>query len=120
VPMTPMMCRTMSLLVTPGESGPETRTRMLRARFCRTVWVARTCSTSEVPMPKASAGGCHYATAKLLIGRTAESTMGRGVRVAADDGGTRQCEPLLGSDDLRHRSRSSSERSRHDGREQCL
>ena len=55
VPMRPQTCRTTSLLVTPGPRGPSTRTSMFFAFFCGSVCVASTCSTSEVPMPKARA-----------------------------------------------------------------
>ena len=58
---------------------------MFFAFFCNSVCVASTCSTSDVPMPCASA---------------AEGAMGRGVAVAADDRRARQGEPLLGSDDM--------------------
>mmetsp|Transcript_35112 Transcript_35112/g.68835 ORF Transcript_35112/g.68835 Transcript_35112/m.68835 type:complete len:338 (-) Transcript_35112:692-1705(-) len=54
VPMTPMMCRMTSLEVTPGASLPDTSIFMFLARFCSSVCVASTCSTSDVPMPKAS------------------------------------------------------------------
>ena len=55
VPISPMMARMMSLAVTPGGSAPSTVTRMFLAFFWISVWVASTCSTSEVPMPWASA-----------------------------------------------------------------
>ena len=55
VPMMPHTCSTMSLLVTPAPSVPSTLTSMLSAFFWLRVDVARTCSTSEVPIPKASA-----------------------------------------------------------------
>ncbi len=55
VPMVPMMARITSLAVTPKASSPSTVIRMFFAGFWSSVWVARTCSTSEVPMPKASA-----------------------------------------------------------------
>ena len=55
VPMTPQMCSTMSLEVTPAPSSPSTLTSMLSAFFWLSVEVASTCSTSDVPMPKASA-----------------------------------------------------------------
>ncbi len=45
----------MSLAVTPGPSRPSTRTRIVRGSPCSRHWVASTCSTSLVPMPKASA-----------------------------------------------------------------
>ena len=39
----------------PGGSVPSTRTSMFFAGFCSSVCVASTCSTSDVPMPNASA-----------------------------------------------------------------
>ena len=45
----------MSLAPTPAGSLPSTVTRMFLAFFCVSVWVASTCSTSDVPMPCASA-----------------------------------------------------------------
>ncbi len=39
----------------PKPSVPSTRTSMFFAGRCSRVWVASTCSTSDVPMPKASA-----------------------------------------------------------------
>src|SRR5580693_7447296 len=45
----------MSFAVTPSGSLPLTVTRMFLECWARRVWVASTCSTSEVPMPKASA-----------------------------------------------------------------
>ena len=45
----------MSLAVTPSGSFPSTRTSMFFAFFWISVWVASTCSTSEVPMPCARA-----------------------------------------------------------------
>jgi len=50
-----MMARMMSLAVTPSGNVPSTVTRMFLAFFCSSVCVARTCSTSDVPMPCASA-----------------------------------------------------------------
>ena len=50
-----MMARMMSLAPTPGGGVPSTVTRMFFAFFWISVWVASTCSTSEVPMPWASA-----------------------------------------------------------------
>ena len=50
-----MMARMMSLAVTPAGARPSTRTSMFFARFWISVWVASTCSTSDVPMPWASA-----------------------------------------------------------------
>ena len=55
VPISPMMARMMSLAVTPAGSAPSTLTRMFLALVWISVWVASTCSTSEVPMPWASA-----------------------------------------------------------------
>ena len=55
VPMVPMMVRATSLAVTPGASSPSTVTAMVAGRTWGSDWVARTCSTSLVPMPKASA-----------------------------------------------------------------
>ncbi len=55
VPIWPMIARITSLAVTPKGKAPATLTRMLSGRFWSRVWVASTCSTSEVPMPKASA-----------------------------------------------------------------
>ena len=45
----------MSLAVTPAGSSPSTLTAMVFGRAWGSVWVASTCSTSEVPMPKAIA-----------------------------------------------------------------
>ena len=45
----------MSLAVTPGRSVPSTLMAMVLNGFRDSVWVAMTCSTSEVPMPMASA-----------------------------------------------------------------
>ena len=50
-----MIARMMSLAVTPSGSAPSTLTRMFLAFFWISVWVASTCSTSDVPMPNASA-----------------------------------------------------------------
>ena len=55
VPILPIMARITSLAVTPGPSSPSTVMRMFLAGVWNRVWVASTCSTSEVPMPKASA-----------------------------------------------------------------
>ncbi len=55
VPMCPMMASTTSLAVTPAASSPSTVTDIHFGRDWGSVWVARTCSTSLVPMPKASA-----------------------------------------------------------------
>ena len=55
VPISPMMARIRSLAPTPKGRSPSTVMRMFLAGFCTRVWVASTCSTSEVPMPNASA-----------------------------------------------------------------
>ena len=55
VPISPMIARVMSLAVTPAGRSPSTVMRMFLAGRWIRVWVARTCSTSLVPMPKASA-----------------------------------------------------------------
>ncbi len=55
VPILPMMASTMSFAVTPAPNSPSTETSMFFAGFCSSVCVAITCSTSLVPMPKASA-----------------------------------------------------------------
>ncbi len=55
VPILPMMARMMSLAVTPAGRSPSTTTRMFLAFDWISVWVASTCSTSDVPMPCASA-----------------------------------------------------------------
>ena len=55
VPMRPMTARITSLAVLPAGSTPSTVTAMVPGRRWGRVWVARTCSTSLVPMPKARA-----------------------------------------------------------------
>ncbi len=55
VPMRPIIASTMSFAVQPIGSVPSTRTSMFFAGCCSSVCVASTCSTSEVPMPNASA-----------------------------------------------------------------
>ena len=55
VPMRPRMARMMSLAVLPVGSSPSTVMASVLAGACGRVWVARTCSTSEVPIPNASA-----------------------------------------------------------------
>mmetsp|Transcript_14927 Transcript_14927/g.59859 ORF Transcript_14927/g.59859 Transcript_14927/m.59859 type:complete len:209 (+) Transcript_14927:2457-3083(+) len=54
-PILPMTYSTRSFEVTPSASAPSTRTSMFPGFCCRIVCVASTCSTSDVPMPKASA-----------------------------------------------------------------
>ncbi len=51
VPIFAMMARMRSLAVTPGCSSPLTSIAMVLNGLSRSVWVARTCSTSLVPMP---------------------------------------------------------------------
>jgi hypothetical protein len=55
VPISPMIARMMSLAVTPSGSSPSTFTAIHRGRDWGRVCVARTCSTSLVPMPNARA-----------------------------------------------------------------
>ncbi len=55
VPIWPIAPRTMSLAVTPKGSSPVKVMRIDLGLRCPSVWVASTCSTSDVPMPKASA-----------------------------------------------------------------
>ena len=49
----PITYRIRSLAVTPGGSRPSTRTSSVLGLYCSSVCVARTCSTSLVPMPNA-------------------------------------------------------------------
>ena len=55
VPMRPMTASTRSFAVTPVGRRPSTRTSIDFAFFVMRHCVASTCSTSDVPMPKASA-----------------------------------------------------------------
>ena len=55
IPIRAIRARMMSLALTPGVSRPSTRTSYVLGSGCRSVWVARTISTSLVPIPKASA-----------------------------------------------------------------
>ena len=55
VPILPMMARITSFGLTPAPRVPLTSISMFLAGAWIRVWVASTCSTSEVPMPKASA-----------------------------------------------------------------
>ena len=55
VPILPMIARIISLAVQPNGRSPSTVTRMALAGAWISVWVASTCSTSDVPMPKAKA-----------------------------------------------------------------
>ena len=54
-PSLPMIASAMSLAVVPKGSAPLTSTFMFRGFCCNSVCVASTCSTSDAPMPKASA-----------------------------------------------------------------
>ena len=54
-PIWPMMCRIKSFAATPAGNLPATLINMFSDFFATMVWVANTCSTSEVPMPKAKA-----------------------------------------------------------------
>ena len=61
--------------MTPGPSSPSTAMRMFLPFFCRSVCVAITCSTSDVPMPKARAPNapcvavCESPHTQMLPGR---------------------------------------------------
>ncbi len=55
VPIRPISARMKSLAQTPGPGRPVKRTSMVRGFAWTMHWVARTCSTSLVPMPKARA-----------------------------------------------------------------
>ncbi len=55
VPILPMIARITSFGLTPAPSVPLTSISMFLAGAWISVWVASTCSTSDVPMPKASA-----------------------------------------------------------------
>ena len=54
-PSRPIAASTRSFAVTPGGTSPTKLTRSERGFVCDSVCVASTCSTSEVPMPNASA-----------------------------------------------------------------
>ena len=54
-PICPMAPRIRSFATTPRGISPSKLMRMVRGMPCGSVWVASTCSTSLVPMPKASA-----------------------------------------------------------------
>ena len=54
-PIRPIAARIMSLAVTPGARAPSNVIRIAIGLRCCRHWVASTCSTSDVPMPKASA-----------------------------------------------------------------
>jgi hypothetical protein len=55
VPIFAMTARMMSFAVTPGRSSPSTLIAIVLNGRSGRVCVASTCSTSEVPMPNASA-----------------------------------------------------------------
>ena len=55
VPIRLMIARMMSFALQFAGSSPSTVTAIHFGRLCGSVWVASTCSTSLVPMPKASA-----------------------------------------------------------------
>ena len=50
-----MIARMTSLASTPGARRPSTVIRIVRGRFCQSVCVTITCSTSLEPIPNASA-----------------------------------------------------------------
>ena len=54
-PSRPIAASTMSFAPTPSGSSPTKRMRSERGFRCGSVCVASTCSTSDVPIPKASA-----------------------------------------------------------------
>ncbi len=54
-PTWPIVPRMTSFAVTPGGSSPSNETRIVFGRCCARHCVASTCSTSDVPMPNASA-----------------------------------------------------------------
>ena len=54
-PISPMIARITSLAYTPSPSDPSTLMRRVCGRRPSSVDVASTCSTSDVPMPNASA-----------------------------------------------------------------
>ena len=54
VPILAMIARMTSLAVVPGLSSPSTSMAIVLKGARGRVWVARTCSTSEVPIPRAS------------------------------------------------------------------
>ena len=55
VPILPMIARMMSLAVDPAGNSPSTWIDIVFGRVWGSVCVARTCSTSLVPIPKARA-----------------------------------------------------------------
>ena len=55
MPIRAITASVMSFAVTPGGRSPSTVMAIVLKGFSGSVWVASTCSTSLVPMPKASA-----------------------------------------------------------------
>ena len=55
IPMRAITARMRSFADTPGRRRPSIRTCSVRGRRCSRHWVASTCATSLVPMPKAKA-----------------------------------------------------------------
>ncbi len=55
VPIRPITARMRSFAVVPSGRSPSMVTAMVPGRDWGSVWVASTCSTSLVPMPKARA-----------------------------------------------------------------
>ena len=76
--------------------------RMFRLFRCRIVCVARTCSTSVVPIPKASAPKAPCATVSRSQPGSSQDTEGRtrGMRVAAYTYEARQDESLFRANDM--------------------
>ncbi|KAH3674423.1 hypothetical protein WICMUC_003260 [Wickerhamomyces mucosus] len=54
VPITPITCKIKSFEVIPGDKSPSMKILMFLDLAWIMVWVAKTCSTSEVPIPKAN------------------------------------------------------------------
>ena len=52
-PILPMIANIISLALTPKGKVPLTLTSIVLGLNWRNVWVANTCSTSEVPIPRA-------------------------------------------------------------------
>ena len=77
VPIFPITASAMSLAVTPAGRAPSTRTSIDFAFFISRHCVASTCSTSEVPMPNASAANapcvlvCESPQTTVIPGRVA-------------------------------------------------
>ena len=77
--------RMMSFAPTPVSSVPSTRTSKVFERVCSRHWVASTCSTWLVPMPKA---------------KRAESAMRGGMAIAANHRHAGLSQALLRADDM--------------------